>query len=336
MKNRIDASIHPDKAEPPQGLWNAATMIAKYLRTRNVEVDVKATTDGNSIEKEIYGQRYTHIILEALWCPPEKILELSIIYPKIKWIVRAHSQLSFLANEGEAIRHIVDIENIQRKRNNVFFSSNAKELYDIFRVIRKNLRVVYLPNVYDIELFKERDFSKNSSIMHIGCFGALRPMKNQLFQAAVAIATAESFNKTLHFHINHNEDVNVHNSIHKSLNFLFKNTDHRLINHSWAEHDDFMKIIRKMDIGLQVSFTETFNIVAADFVNEGIPILVSHSIHWLDEYFKVETDEFNEAVDKLKLLYKDRNSINIQKKMYQSLLDFCNLSKNEWVTYLNI
>lgn len=35
---------------------------------------------------------------------------------------------------------------------------------------------------------------------------------------------------------------------------------------------------------LQVSFTETFNIVAADAVSDGVPVIVSPEIPWLGHY----------------------------------------------------
>ncbi len=50
-----------------------------------------------------------------------------------------------------------------------------------------------------------------------------------------------------------------------------------------------------MDLGTQVSFTETFNIVVADFVYNGIPCVVSEEIYWMPDSMKVRnptsTDE---------------------------------------------
>ena len=42
-----------------------------------------------------------------------------------------------------------------------------------------------------------------------------------------------------------------------------------------------------MDAALQVSFTETFNIVAADCVSQGIPTVGSNQIEWLPSSFQV-------------------------------------------------
>jgi hypothetical protein len=38
--------------------------------------------------------------------------------------------------------------------------------------------------------------------LDVACFGAIRPLKNQLMQGVSAIRCAESIHKTLRFHIN--------------------------------------------------------------------------------------------------------------------------------------
>jgi hypothetical protein len=55
-----------------------------------------------------------------------------------------------------------------------------------------------------------------------------------------------------------------------------------------------------MDIGLQVSFSETFNIVAADFVYHGTPCIGSLSIDWLPRWLQViDPNDSEEVVNKM-------------------------------------
>jgi len=44
------------------------------------------------------------------------------------------------------------------------------------------------------------------------------------------------------------------------------------------EHNDFIRVVKSMDIGMQVSLSESFNIVAADFVSNGVPLVGSPDI----------------------------------------------------------
>jgi hypothetical protein len=57
---------------------------------------------------------------------------------------------------------------------------------------------------------------------------------------------------------------------------------------SWAE---FRRTIGSMDLNLQPSFTETFNIVTADSVAEGVPAVVSHAVDWAPDSWKADPDD---------------------------------------------
>ena len=54
-----------------------------------------------------------------------------------------------------------------------------------------------------------------------------------------------------------------------------------------------------MDIGLQVSFSETFNIVAADFVSNHIPVVVSKEINWASPSYYADPTNFDDIVSRM-------------------------------------
>ena len=47
-------------------------------------------------------------------------------------------------------------------------------------------------------------------------------------------------------------------------------------------HKEFVEFLTTMHMGMQVSLSESFNIVAADYVAAGIPMVVSEEIEWAD------------------------------------------------------
>lgn len=49
----------------------------------------------------------------------------------------------------------------------------------------------------------------------------------------------------------------------------------RWIDHGWMSRDAYIDTIAGLDIGLQVSFAESFNYVAADHILAGVPVVVS-------------------------------------------------------------
>lgn len=88
----------------------------------------------------------------------------------------------------------------------------------------------YYPIVTEYEL---RYNKKLKNDIHVGCFGAIRPMKNHLMQAVSAIEFANRNNLTLHFHVNSGRvESNGNNSI-KNVRALFEHLpEHKLVEHS--------------------------------------------------------------------------------------------------------
>jgi hypothetical protein len=58
---------------------------------------------------------------------------------------------------------------------------------------------------------------------------------------------------------------------------------------------------------MQVSFSETYNIVAADFVNNFIPVVVSRQISWLPEVVMAEPTNTEEIAARLSFVWRFRN-----------------------------
>jgi hypothetical protein len=52
-------------------------------------------------------------------------------------------------------------------------------------------------------------------------------------------------------------------------------------------------------MGMQVSLSESFNLVAADFVNNHIPVLVSDEIDWLPSTVKVAPASGSDHIAKM-------------------------------------
>ena len=112
--------------------------------------------------------------------------------------------------------------------------------------------------------------------INIAVFGAIRPLKNHLIQAISAIQFANEEGLKLYFHINGTRIENNGDPVLKNLRELFEGQEkHELVEHCWMEHDKFVELLQSMDICMQVSFSETYNIVTADAVNGLVPVVVS-------------------------------------------------------------
>jgi len=140
--------------------------------------------------------------------------------------------------------------------------------------------------------------------INIAVFGAIRPLKNHLIQAISAIQFANEEGLKLYFHINGTRIENNGDPVLKNLRELFEGQEkHELVEHCWMEHDKFVELLQSMDICMQVSFSETYNIVTADAVNGLVPVVVSPELRWVFGLFKANPVDSNNIVSKLRFTY---------------------------------
>jgi hypothetical protein len=196
--------------------------------------------------------------------------------------------MPFMAGEGMAMDWLGDYS----KFKNIVIGVNAPRMLRETRLYLQHLnnwndsttesKVVYLPNFYPQE-FKSKKLDKNKDTIDIGCFGAVRPLKNHLLQAFAAIEFADKIGKKLNFHINAGRIEMQGGPVVHNLKGLFQQIydhGHRLVNHSWNPREGFLELCGEMDICLQSSFSETFNIVGADVISQGVPLVGSTEIPW--------------------------------------------------------
>jgi glycosyltransferase involved in cell wall biosynthesis len=153
--------------------------------------------------------------------------------------------------------------------------NNPKTSEEFERLVGDSM---FLPNYYPVGEVVEKHSLRHR--IKIGCFGAIRPLKNQLTQAVAAIRYADSVDKALTFHVNGTRCEQGGESVIKNIRALFKETGHRLVENEWSDHKQFLELLAEVDVAMCVSFTETFCIVAADAVSVGTPLVCSGQVPW--------------------------------------------------------
>jgi len=321
------------------GLYNSAAFMNDMLLELDVESNIEVVVDNNDIDRLVTKYKPTHVIIEALWVVPTKFSVLCALHPEVKWIIRLHSEMPFLANEGMAMDWIGDYMSFP----NLIIGVNSPRTLDEIRFYlgckmsltddEKIERVVYLPNFYPQE-YKTKEYVNDNNVINIGCFGAVRPLKNHLMQAIAAVKFAESIDKTLRFHINGNRVEQKGESVVRNLVGFFTHLSHKsheIIQHDWCDRDDFLKICGQMDIGMQVSISETFNIVGADIISQGVPLVGSKEIPWIDSWFAPKTNQTEDIYAALLLTYQSPE-LNVSKNQ-KELTIYTNETKRIWLNY---
>jgi hypothetical protein len=285
------------------GLLNSCRFLCNALQQIGAEAKLVEVLDNNSIDREVSQYKPTHVFIEALWVVPEKFEVLIPLHPTVQWYVRLHSNTPFLANEGMAIDWITKYALLQKKFKQFHIAPNAlKMAKDLDMSL--HIPTVYAPNIYVPHAGKagynhQTPTDKKPNVLDIGCFGAIRPLKNQLIQAMAAMAFADEMGQELRFHINDTRVETKGEAVNRNLVALFQGSKHKLVTHDWMLHENFMDLIRKMDFGLQVSFSETFNIVAADFVHMRVPIVGSEEIEWMSSLYQAKPTDIDSIVNHL-------------------------------------
>jgi hypothetical protein len=274
------------------GLFNSARLMVEMLNKNGIKSAIETAQDNNCIDRLVTKHKPTHCIIEAYWVVPEKFEILTKLHPNVTWIIRIHSETPFWSTEGVAM----DWSLRYLDYKNIILAPNAKRLdkdlrtalsvkYDADTIAK---HVVYLPNYYPADKRHDKKGEKrNKDELHVGCFGAIRPLKNQLTQAMAAIKYAEDTGRKLVYHINGNRVEGNGDPIIKNIRKLFEHSTNgfELVEHAWQPHKSFLEVLKNVDIGLQVSYTESFNIVSADLVTMDVPVVVSDEISWVNRLF---------------------------------------------------
>jgi len=322
------------------GLYNSAKFMHDMLLQNGIECHLEVVADYNAIDRQIFLYKPTHVILEAIWVTPAKLTTLQQLHPRVKWIVRVHSEMPFMAGEGQALDWIGDYSGCK----NVVIAMNAprmlREISNYLRIRNRWTtahtveRSIYLPNYYP-QQYVSRKFDREKTHVDVACFGAIRPLKNHLVQAFAAIEFAESIGKHLKFHVNAGRIEMQGQPAISNLKCLFEqlhDSGHEMINHEWRPREEFLLLCAQMDIGLQVSFSETFNIVGADLISQGVPLIgTANEIPWAVNAFCADPTNSENIAAKMRTSYKFP-MLNVKSHQY-NLSKYTEKSQEIWTNY---
>jgi len=337
----FDAKVH-NHVGLSTGLYNSAKFMNDMLLAQGVDSRLEVVEDYNKIDRQCYLHKPTHVIIEAIWVIPQKFIALQKLHPNIKWIVRVHSEMPFLAGESMAMDWLADYSGFK----NVIFGINAPRMMEEVKIYLQHRnswtdeqtaeRIIYLPNYYPQD-YKIKEFNRDKDTIDISCFGAVRPLKNHLLQAIAAIGFANQKGKKLRFHINAGRIEMQGGPVIKNLKSVFQQIHgkgHELVNHLWRPREEFLDLCSEMDIGLQCNLSETFNIVGADLISQGIPLIGNaDEIPWALPEFSADPNDTKDIIRQLHHAY-DIPQANVRLQQ-DSLTRYTNNTADLWTKYFS-
>jgi hypothetical protein len=295
------------------GLGVTAAHTAKTLRRHGIWTEVWPTQSAQKLAERLRHARTladqhgevcpTHVILAAPWIQTNDLAVLADEFPEIVFVVVSHSAVGFLAADPHAIRLLRETADLQLSTHNVFVGGNSLKFSE-WATEAWGVRVAFLPNLYcSAETFPRPGRSWNGSALRLGLFGANRPLKNFLSGAAAAVELAT------HLHVPTELFISSGRNEGGSFRALQEMTDDvpnlRVTETGWLPWPRFRRLLRSIDLVFQVSYTESFNIVSADAVSEGIPVVASDAIDWLPHWFQARADEPRDVTRVAERLLRD-------------------------------
>jgi hypothetical protein len=322
------------------GLANSARLVQEMLRdVLGYTTELVHAIDNNCIDRLVTAFKPDIVVIEAYWVVPEKFPILAALHPNVTWVIRNHSAFPFAAMEGKLVDWSLRYMDTPR----VILASNDPRADKQFRgliALHKpgwtsalDSRCVLLANYYPV-VQNPRHFRPTHGVVNVGCFGAIRPLKNHLMQAVAALEFAQCIGKRLRFHINASRIEGKGEPILHNLRGLFDLMPADLVEHPWLSHDEFLSMIRHMDVGMQVSFSETFNIVTADMLVNGVPSVVSDEVRWVAPQLRADPNNAGSIVLGLARAYEENTRPRYTRESLRNLSLYDQDSVRRWSAFI--
>ena len=150
------------------------------------------------------------------------------------------------------------------------YANYLQELYDT--------PVKWVPNTFAKSLMKKSP--KFDEGFHVSVLCELRPLKNVITQLSACQLIgkwARAQEKELYVHIlKSTADWGFRKELLERKGRLF----FTVVEHDYMDFNQNQRLVSKMDLALQVSYTETMNYYALEHMMHGVPTLTSEAIHF--------------------------------------------------------
>jgi hypothetical protein len=276
------------------GLGVAAINTAKVLKEHGIKTEVWPILSAADLTQRLQAAKepIDNVIISAPWIPSTELQALGNNFPNVDFSVNCHSNVGFLQADRNGVKLMREVMELEAGSSNIHLAGNSRRFCDWIRFAFSS-PCAYLPNLYylhDEPIPPARVF--DGGVLRIGVFGATRPLKNLMSAAGAALEIARTLRVPLELWLSAGRAEGggevVLGAVTEMLNGLPNVT---LKMNGWQTWPQFRRTVGHMHLLLQPSYTESFNMVTADGVAEGVPSVVSSAIDWAPEDWKADVDD---------------------------------------------
>lgn len=133
----------------------------------------------------------SHVCISAAWFPVLELAALARDYHEIDFTVTSHSNVGFLQADPNAFTILRGTGDLQTGATNIHLGANCRRLISWW-LTAYHQPIRLLPNMYDLTAGPTTTQNwRGGHLLRIGCFGAVRPLKNLVTAGAAAIEIAD-------------------------------------------------------------------------------------------------------------------------------------------------
>jgi hypothetical protein len=274
------------------GLGVAAINTAKVLCREGIHTEVWPILSSADLRSRLSAAPAEHVVISAPWIPGVELHALSSDFPKTQFAVNRHSNVGFLQADRNGVKLVRETMEVEMGTANVHLAGNSRRFCDWVR-FAFGAPCAYLPNLYyldDRPVPQRKPFSGGT--LRIGVFGATRPLKNLMSAAGAALELARNLRAPLELWLSAGRAEGGGDGILAAVKEMLNGLPGvSLMMNGWQSWAGFRKTVASMHLLLQPSYTESFNMVTADGVAEGVASVVSGAIDWAPQDWKANVDD---------------------------------------------
>jgi len=284
------------------GLGISATNTTKVLRANGILAEIWQVPDVTTLTSKLESVQkdstpVTHVVIAALWVPHDTLNVFCVKYPHIQFAINCHSNVGFLQADPSAVKLMRQGMALEMGVHNFRVAANSEKMCK-WVVNAYGHPCAYLPNLYYLNGVEKhtRPAWHSGQPLRLGCFGAVRPQKNLATSIAAAIELARELKVSTEIFVSSERIEGGPATVLNAIKEMAHNLPLvKLINVGWQGWPDFRTLVGSMHLCFQVSYTESFNLVTADGISEGVPSVVSDAIDWVPSYWIAKSDDTSEV-----------------------------------------
>jgi glycosyltransferase involved in cell wall biosynthesis len=301
------------------GLGVSATQNAKALRAAGYIVEIwpiNSFTDLQILMKTELQLRtlahhvpLSHLVISAPWIPTSDLAVLASQNPDLEIAVVSHSNIGFLQADPRAIELLRQGAELAQGCPNFHIGCNSQRFQTWWQATY-GTAMTLLPNMYPMGPARARPMWQRGTL-RMGCFCAIRPYKNVLTAAAAALEVGQRLRVTdLEFWISGGRREGGGQTIFAAIQQMYLNVPRAaVVERNWQSWPQFLATVGSMDLLLQPSYTEGFNMVTADGIAQGVASVVSDAIAWAPRNWQAATDDACDIANKAVGLLHDPTAV---------------------------